>query len=169
MLSYFDEKQRFGQWWVFVVPFLMLGITIFVTVQQLLYEQPVGNNPVPDSSIWILWVFSLGLLWFLWSFQLITSINKKGISVRVRPLLHKNFKWDDIDEMFIREYKPLREYGGYGIRYSKNGTAYNIKGKTGLQLVMKNGKRILIGTQRSKELGDLIEKIKDPSTRENYI
>ena len=165
MFNYFEEKQSFSQWWVYIVPLLMLCITIFVTTQQLLMGQPVGNHPIADSNIWILWVFSLALLWFLGSFQLITRINKKGIIIRVRPLLKREYLWDDIEDIYVREYKPLREFGGYGIRFSKNGIAYNIKGNMGLQLLLKNGKRVLIGTQKAKELELIVGKIKEDPLR----
>ena len=34
--------------------------------------------------------------------------------------------------------------------------AYNVKGKMGLQLVLKNGKKILIGTQKTEELKQIL-------------
>jgi hypothetical protein len=38
------------------------------------------------------------------------------------------------------------------IRYGKNGKAYNISGKRGVQFEFLDGKRLLIGTQKPKEL-----------------
>jgi hypothetical protein len=52
----------------------------------------------------------------------------------------------------------LWEYGGWGIRYSWNGIAYNTKGNMGLQIVMNTGKRILIGTQKPEELAAYLKK-----------
>jgi hypothetical protein len=53
----------------------------------------------------------------------------------------------------VRKYSPIKEYGGWGFRYGfKNGKAYNISGNMGLQLILKNGDRILIGTQKPEEL-----------------
>ncbi len=34
--------------------------------------------------------------------------------------------------------------------------AYNVKGKMGLQLVLKNGKKNLIGTQKAEELKQIL-------------
>ncbi len=43
-----------------------------------------------------------------------------------------------------------------GIRYGPKGTAYNVSGKIGLQLELKNGKKILIGTRKPEEIENLL-------------
>jgi hypothetical protein len=61
-----------------------------------------------------------------------------------------------------RTYRPILEYGGWGIRYSPfgKGWAYNISGNQGVQLELMNGKRILIGSQRAEELARTIAEAK---------
>jgi hypothetical protein len=63
---------------------------------------------------------------------------------------------DDIESAEARTYSPIREYGGWGLRSGRSGQAYNSHGDRGVQLVMKNGQRILIGSQRPDELVDAI-------------
>ena len=93
--------------------------------------------------------------------KLETSIDINGISVRFFPfhLKKKHFNWDQLESCSIRTYKPVIEYGGWGIRktFSGKGTAYNVKGKVGLQLVFKNGDRLLIGTQKAEELNEVLK------------
>ena len=55
---------------------------------------------------------------------------------------------------------PISEYLGWGIRAGSNGKAYNVKGNIGLQLVLKNDKRVLFGTQQPNELQKAIDRIK---------
>ena len=64
----------------------------------------------------------------------------------------KKFAFEDISEYYAREYRPLLEYGGWGIRYSFSGKAYNVSGKEGLQIIFKNGKKLLIGSRKPQEL-----------------
>ena len=65
-----------------------------------------------------------------------------------------------MSEYYAREYKPLREYGGWGIRCSlKRGKAYNVSGNKGVQLVFKNGKQLLIGSQKAEALEEAIRSI----------
>jgi len=41
----------------------------------------------------------------------------------------------------------------------KAGVAYNISGNMGLQLELKNGKKILLGTRKPTELEDVLKKV----------
>jgi TATA-box binding protein (TBP) (component of TFIID and TFIIIB) len=53
----------------------------------------------------------------------------------------------------------LLEYGGWGIKYGRKGKAYNVSGNRGVQLVFKDGKQLLIGSQRAEELAEAISSI----------
>jgi hypothetical protein len=68
-----------------------------------------------------------------------------------------------IEKYEVITYDPILDYGGWGIKYNRHGKAYNVSGNKGLQLYLKNGKRILIGTQKESELTNfltLINKLK---------
>ncbi|MFN5224364.1 MAG: hypothetical protein ACK5DJ_09275 [Bacteroidota bacterium] len=80
--------------------------------------------------------------------KLETTISHDEIQYRLFP-----FQWnmrkisrEQIADVFVRKYSPLFEYGGWGLRWSLNGKAVNVRGNMGIQLVLKNGSRILIGT-----------------------
>ena len=90
------------------------------------------------------------------------EINQKSILYKFSPFHYKyyNIDWIQVDKAYIRTYKPLGEYGGWGIRYAfKNGKAYNVSGNIGLQLILKNGKKILFGTQKPEELKEIIDQL----------
>ena len=60
------------------------------------------------------------------------------------------------DKAYIRKYDALTEYGGWGIKGGKfwkkdKGTAVNVSGDIGIQLELKSGKKLLIGTQLKNE------------------
>jgi hypothetical protein len=42
-------------------------------------------------------------------------------------------------------------YGGWGIKRGIGGLAYNVSGNQGLQLVLTDGRKILIGTQKPEQ------------------
>ncbi len=62
-------------------------------------------------------------------------------------------------ECYARRYSPLREYGGWGIRYGWSGWAYNLRGHEGVQLVFQNGGKLLLGSQQPQELEAAIRSI----------
>lgn len=95
--------------------------------------------------------------------KLETKINQQGIYVKFYPF-HLKFKfinWNEIDRVFIREYSPITEYGGWGLRISLsgNGKAYNVSGNKGLQIVFKNGNKLLIGTNKQEELNLIVNQL----------
>jgi len=61
----------------------------------------------------------------------------------------------------VRRYNALSEFGGWGIRFGSNGTAFNMSGTMGLQLEFLNRKRLLIGTNKATELTKVIEELND--------
>ena len=66
------------------------------------------------------------------------------------PFVKKHFAWKDIQGAKTLRYGFV---GGYGIRLlTPYGTVYNIKGKEGLALELKNGKKYLIGSQKTDEI-----------------
>ena len=78
---------------------------------------------------------------------------------------YKFFPFDEIESFKEREYRPIREYGGWGIRYGLSGKAYNVYGNKGLQLVLNNKKKILIGSQKSYEFYKAVQKLKTEKTQ----
>lgn len=157
----FEEKQRFNQVWVWVI---IIGVSIMVIVKiPLELIESAGEESMSGSSIVTL-VFSLGFIFglnaLLYFSLLKTRISSSGVEVTFRPLINKPkiFKWDEIEKAFVRKYQPIWEYGGWGIRLRWNSKAYNTSGNQGLQLILKSGKKVLIGTQKPEELDSYLKK-----------
>ena len=91
--------------------------------------------------------------------QLHTEIGDEGIAYRMQPF-HRTWRripWEEIERAYVREYKPLREFGGWGVRIGVNGKAYNVKGNQGLQIELISGQKILLGTQRPEALQEVLD------------
>lgn len=149
----FEEQQRFNQWWLYAILLLPFGFLVY----ELINIEVNWLNFLVEIAITIL------ILGVLFSIQLKTKINTDGIVIRFFPFLRKQkmIPWSVIKNAEVRQYSPIGEYGGWGWRKSfKNGEAYNIRGNQGLQLTFENGKKLLIGTQKPKELKSVIENIK---------
>ena len=63
----------------------------------------------------------------------------------------------DVRAALAVKYRPIRDYGGWGIRIGAKGWAYNVSGDRGVELEMKDGTLLLIGSQRSEALAAAIE------------
>jgi hypothetical protein len=85
--------------------------------------------------------------------KMTVKVDTEFLRNRYFPLWSKTVPLTEIVRWETRTYRPVLEYGGWGIRYGAgNGWAYNVSGNQGVQLELANGQRILIGSQRAKEL-----------------
>lgn len=162
----FKESQQFRQWWnillilISTVPVMIFSIYSFW--QQTVHGIHVGDSPIPNA---VLIVTFLGMVIMLWAFlsrKLEVMIDQEGIHFRFFPKIRKTrlISGKDILRFEIRKYKPIIDYGGWGIkkRY-KWGKAYNVSGNIGLQLYLKNGRKILFGTERSQAMMHAMEEM----------
>ena len=156
----FIEKQQFRHPWIWVLLIGLCLLTLWGFIQQIVLGIPWGSNPAPDGLLLFITILPFALLWLFGVMCLKTEITNEEIRVSFFPFFSRSFQWEDIEEAYVRQYRPLAEYGGWGVRFSPKGMAYNVSGKMGLQLVLKKGKkRILIGTQLSDELQRVVNLI----------
>ncbi|MFS4493880.1 hypothetical protein [Maribacter sp. 2308TA10-17] len=152
----FKEKQKFTQWWIWVILGILGSLAIYGVFKQLFLGEQFGNKPMSNVGIVIFTLFIFGLIYFSWYMTLITEINAVGIEMRFIPFVKKSIRWSELKSAKIVNYG----FVGYGIRFgSKYGTVYNMNGNRGLAIELKNGKKIVIGTQKETELLEIIENI----------
>ena len=156
-LDVFEEKQKFKQIWIWLILLGINGQFVFAIIYQVVYGNSYGNNPLSDSGLVIGAIASLAFTLLFLSLQLQTRIDSEGIFVRFFPFQKKyrTYKWEDISKVYIRQYKPIREFGGWGIRMG----AYNVSGTTGLQIELKDGTKFLIGTNKAEELEAVLRRL----------
>jgi len=155
----FREEQQFSQAWIWVLLIGVLGLLLWGIFQQEVMDKPFGDNPAPTFVLVLLTAIPLGLLWFFAQLKLTTTITSESIELHFKPLTKRVIPIAEIRKGYIRKYRPISEFGGWGLRYGSKGMAYNVAGDIGLQLELKNGKHILIGTQKENELEKVIKKL----------
>lgn len=155
----FKEEQRFTQWWLWLILVSVAIILVYGIYKQIIQGEIFGNKPMSDRGLIFMALFSFGILLLFWLFKLKTEINQREIRIKFFPLVNKVVEWKDVKSAQVLNYGFV---GGWGIRlFTKYGTVYNTKGNKGLALELKNGKKLLVGTQKMEELSEIIAKI-DP-------
>ena len=153
----FKEVQRFTQWWIWA---LLIGITlipIYGVIQQVVFGQTFGDNPMSDTGLLIFLVLMLAFDYCFWMLRLITEIDATTIKINFFPLAKREIRWSEVKTYQIVDYGFV---GGWGIRMgTKYGTVYNTKGKTGLALELANGTKYCIGTQKEEELATFLKAV----------
>lgn len=155
---YFSEKQKFKN------PLIWIPLIIVNCLMIYLVLKGIANAAGSAEGI-IIPAIVIGVVllstFLLYSISLDTQIRKDGVYFRFYPLQQKYqcIPRERISQIYVRQYKPLREYGGWGYRVSitGNGKALNISGNQGIQIIYDENKKLLLGTQKPAE-ADMILK-----------
>jgi hypothetical protein len=157
---FFKEEQKFGSRSLYLIMAAIYAIPVSIFLyafyQQFVLKQPWGDKPMSDSGLILTAILVLAVLsitsFLLFGSKLSVEVTNENLQFTFKPFINKTTKYfkSDIEKFEIREYKPIKEYGGWGIKQGIKsiGKAYNVRGNIGLQLYLKNGKKVLIGTQR---------------------
>ncbi len=150
----FYEKQIQDMWWVRLIVVVPTLIIWWKVIQQIGFGMPAGNNAMSNTMLIIFGVFMAALAYLMWTSNLQTWFYKDKIVYRFYPFHFKDheIKWSDVKSATMVSYSPIKDYGGWGIRFGSKGNAYNVKGNIGLRLEMKKGLSILFGTQQADEM-----------------
>jgi hypothetical protein len=158
----FIENQRFRQIWVRVFIIIPLAIALYALFYNTIPGNHSANYQIPESTV-ILFIilFGIALPVLFYIAELRVRITSDGIYVKFFPfqLSWLFFPLSDIRNFEKIQYRPLRDYGGWGIRYGLHGKAYNVYGNMGIRFTFSNGKKLLIGSQKPDEFESVLQKI----------
>lgn len=150
MKKEFREIQKFDQWWLWLILLSAFLLPLILLFQDM--EEKAEPNMI---VVLVVFIFGIAFLAFFRIMNLQTEIDQQKIFIRFYPILSKTFLWKDVQSAELIDYGFV---GGWGIRYfTKYGTVYNVKGNKGLAIVLNNGKKLLIGTQKKDELIRFLE------------
>jgi hypothetical protein len=164
----YTEVQQFRQPWIWaglIIAALSIVPLWYGVYRQLVDGEPLGDNPASDNELLIMAIgvtfIVLGLVVLFLKARLETMVDAEGIRYRFFPfhLRTHEILWETVAKATVRTYRPILEYGGWGIRYGLRGKAYNVSGNQGLELELRGGGRILFGTQRPVELDSVVRGI----------
>jgi hypothetical protein len=151
-MSQFTEEQRF-QWFftaIFCIPALIVGYGLY---RQWGMSQP----SISPSLLWPAFIVAVVVAVWFGRLKMITEVRDDGLYICFVWLWpERTIPWDQIRSVEPRTYRPIRDFGGWGVRWSARGIVYHARGKRGVRLVLASGERILVGSQRPEVLGRAI-------------
>jgi len=147
----YEEQQTF-KW---ALP-LFLGIALMTALPILFYYKK-------EDGILALVILG-GVLLFtgglFFSMKQTIRIDEQGIHYKQVPLINsfKTIPWEIIQNWELKEISPLKDFGGWGIRYTGSKTGYIMRGDFGLELNTGKKKRIVLSVMNRVEVEQLIRK-----------
>ena len=157
----FEEEQTFVGTWTW---YLLLSITAFSLVPGIVILATSEEMETGLFSIGIVFLIMSGVILLHAVMRLQLTVDGSAIYYRFSPFIRSERKLQkaDIQAINVRKYRPIWEFGGHGYRFRiGSGRALSVVGKHGLQLILSNGKRLLIGTQKPEELERAISQLKE--------
>lgn len=144
----FIEEQRFLS--------RPLSLALFIGVLALAGWAVTSSGGLRPRE-WVPLIVGVGLTLLFHVLELTVSVRPSEIDIRFRPLTRRRIPHSAVRSCEARDYRPIREYGGWGVRRGwRGGWAYNVRGNRGVQLELEDGSSILIGSQRADDLAAAI-------------
>jgi hypothetical protein len=157
-LPLYRESQRLRQAWVIGLALTPAFVAWYVFIGQVVLGRTVGNNPAPDWAVWLIFALvGVGLPAALFTIRLIVDVTDAAVTVRFGSLVVRWVSLGEVQSAKVVKYRPLRQFWGWGIRWSPHdGWAYTASGNHGVRVTLNDGRSLLIGSQRPGELAESI-------------
>jgi hypothetical protein len=136
-----------------IPPLGMLALLIW----QVVLGHPWGKSPMSNGNV-IGWTVFLWLIYFrLITVRLVAEIRGRELIVAMRGLwMSRRVPLDRIQLVETIDHDPARDYGGYGVRSTRQGQAFLAKGDGGVRLTLAGGEKLVVGSRRADELAAII-------------
>jgi hypothetical protein len=150
------------------VVFLIAALAWYTFIRQIVFEETFGTNPAPDWAVFIiLAIFGVIFPALFLMVRLEVLVTGQRLVFRMYPL-HPRWKEvaaAEIEGAMAIVYRPFREYGGWGIRYGRQGIAYTVSGDRGVRVRLSSGRTFIIGSRRALELETALQNLIADSRR----
>ena len=146
-----------------------LAVAFLLSVGSLvntLFQHGVLGQPMPDESLSPLGVVLLAsgvLIFFVAMTSLFmcldVEVRSDHLFVAFGPvhLVRKRIRYRDIESVVGVTYRPIREFGGWGIRPGRGKTAWTIRGNQAVIVTLRSGKEVYVGSRFPQRLAGRVK------------
>ncbi len=151
---YFREEQHLRQPWVWALVLIPAIGTVLAVLAK-----PTPTSLVGFGLLILPLLILLVIGIWLFTMDLETTVRADAIVVRFHELWPTRvIRYEDISRYEARAYRPLIDYGGWGVRFGLVGMAFNVSGNHGVVFHFNDGRRLMVGSQRPGELAAAVAK-----------
>ncbi len=127
---------------------------------QLGQGEPWGDRPMSDTALAVVGgsfaLLGLALIWLFASLKLITEVHPDAISIRFAPMRASRIPLAGVSAVEVVTVRPIRDFGGWGVRRGRGMKAYLARGNTGVRIRRSDGKDLFVGSQQADDLAAAI-------------
>ena len=126
---------------------------------EAVYQEAQSFSP----WVWGIVLVVLAILAGVLTMRLSTTVSKEDVRVRYGLLYSLRVPVSDIARAEALLYRPIRDYGGWGIRGSRKHRALNARGDRGVLITRRDGSTVMIGSQKPRQLLDALALVGVPT------
>lgn len=148
-------RERTGwPWWVHLV---VLGATGGALLGPVLEGSTRDLEPVGWGWMVVGTVLLIGLIYvFLGGLTVVVEPDRIRVGLGRGWPIRTTIELDEIVELESVEYKPLRDFGGWGLRGSRRRRIWSARGKRAVRLLLTDGRTVFIGSDEPRTLENRI-------------
>lgn len=148
------ESQRLTLWWAWVLVMAAAVLAWWALLSREVLDATSLLPGVPRVLLGAVYVISgIVLPLVLVLLRLETRVTERELIVRWWPVWGRRIPLDRIEGHRTVRYRPFRDYGGFGLRFSPRfGWAWNASGDQGVRLTLADGRPVLVGSRRPDDL-----------------
>ncbi|MBV8488579.1 MAG: hypothetical protein JO161_09900 [Planctomycetaceae bacterium] len=166
--SVFHEEQHFD-WRVYASIAAIELISGYLAVLATRHWSPVAqflsHRWSFEFTLSLVLVVTLPFLLVFGLLQMTTEVtpNEVRVSFGWIPIYRRAVAITSIQRHRVVEFRPIADHGGWGIRTGRDGErVFSARGNQGVRLELADGSKLIIGSQRSEELAESIERALRP-------
>lgn len=156
----FEETQTYKKSVLKVVLLVTSLLFFYVYLRQEYFNNPITETPSNPNGLIAggTLLFVLFIVFHLANYKV--QILKSGIRFRFWPFhpTWREYPYENISKVSIREFSPEKEFGGRGLRYSFKQKAwmYIITGNHCIEIERKEGGKTLLGIENAEKVRRII-------------
>lgn len=152
----YREEQRFSP--------RLLGL-IWASTFVLSFLIGLALPPGAERPVWVMPAVVLGPIVLLYAVCVLrTEVRGSTLRVRLWPFPGLVAPAERIRAVEAVEYRPLRDFGGWGWRSGPKGTAYSASGNRAVRLEIEDRSPVYIGSARPDELAAVLRRLQGASS-----
>jgi len=153
----YEEKHSMPKWsWIIII--LLIFVFWGIVIVQLGLGIQVGNNAMSDGeAIVAALIFGFLIPAMLLLIRGEVKVTNESVIVSLTPLYRKSFEIKSIKKIEQLEIKPLREFGGWGIRWNGAKWGFIMEGNGGVEIITNQNKIFVVSSKNAPELFRILE------------
>lgn len=144
-------------YWESQNPAYVGGLSIVIPVIMLIAAY-FSWESLPWLSV-IMVILGIGIFTFYGGFRTLVTRDAVRVKMGIFGFKLLSLRVSDIQDAGVHSFAPIRDFGGYGIRFNQEMQAYFLRGEKGVKITTRDGKKYLIGSDHAERLSMVVKAV----------